>query len=137
MQTVRDEVASMAVPKFDALMLPLLQVAVDGNEHRLNDLAALIADRLNLSEADRTEKMSSGKSRFRNRVYWAKLYLNQAKAIDTIRPGIFCIAERGRMLLAQHADRLTVEDLVQFPEFRTFKAKSGTGTHRVRRADKD
>lgn len=127
----------MTVPKFDALMLPLLQVAADGREHRLNHLVGLIADQLSLTEADRTEKMASGQSRFRNRVYWAKLYLNQAKAIDTVRPGIFCIAKRGRTLAETHADRITIEDLMQFPEFRAFKAKSGAGTHSVRRGDKD
>jgi restriction system protein len=127
----------MAVPKFDALMLPLLQVAADGEEHRLGDLVTLIAQRLQLSESDRTEKMASGQSRFRNRVYWAKLYLNQAKAIETKRPGVFCIVERGRSLLEEHAQKLTAEDLMQFPEFRAFKAKSGSGTHSVRRADKD
>lgn len=131
------EPEGMAVPRFDALMLPLLQVAADGEEHRLGDLVALIADRLELSEADRTEKMASGQSRFRNRVYWAKLYLNQAKAIETRRPGVFCIADRGRSLVERHAQKLAVEDLMQFPEFRSFKAKSGLGTHRVRRADKD
>lgn len=127
----------MAVPKFDALMLPLLQVAADGQEHRLNDLVTSIADRLDLSEADRTERMSSGQARFRSRVYWAKLYLNQARAIETVRPGLFKIVERGRALLEQHAERITVDALMQFPEFRAFKAKSGTGTHKVRRADKD
>jgi hypothetical protein len=127
----------MAVPKFDALMLPLLQVAADGQEHRLNDLITLIAERLNLSEADRTEKMASGQSRFRNRVYWAKLYLNQAKAIETIRPGVFTISERGRTLLEQDEERITVDALMEFSEFRAFKAKSGAGTHKVRRADKD
>lgn len=127
----------MAVPKFDALMRPLLQVAADGQEHRLNDLVTLIADRLKLSETDRSERMSSGQSRFRNRVYWAKLYLNQAKAIETVRPGVFKIAERGRTLLEQDLERITVDALMQFPEFRAFKAKSGTNTHKVRRADKD
>ncbi|MEO9263744.1 MAG: winged helix-turn-helix domain-containing protein [Candidatus Baltobacteraceae bacterium] len=105
-------------------------------EHKLNDLVALIADRLNLSEPERLEKMASGQSRFRNRVYWAKLYLNQAKAIETIRPGIFSITERGRSLLAQNGERIAVDALMQFSEFRAFKAKSGTGTHNVRRADK-
>jgi hypothetical protein len=50
------EAVIMAVPKFDALMLPLLQVAADGQEHRLASLTAVIADRLNLTEADRNEK---------------------------------------------------------------------------------
>jgi len=118
-------------------MLPLLQVAGDGQEHRLSDVVDLIADRLHLSDADRAEKMASGQSRFRNRVYWAKFYLNQAKAIDTIRPGVFTIAERGRALLDRHSEDLTIEALMQFPEFRAFKTTSGVGTHKVRRADKD
>lgn len=127
----------MAVPKFDALLLPLIQVAADGREHRLNDLVALIADRISLSEADRNEKMASGQSRFRNRVYWAKLHLSQARAIDTIRPGVFAITERGRALLEKYTERLTVDALMEFAEYRGFKAKSGAGTHKVRRADKD
>jgi len=118
-------------------MSPLLQVAADGKEHRLNDIVPLIADELNLSQADRTEQMQSGQPRFRNRVYWAKLYLSQAGAIDTIRPGVFVITDRGRTLLSNGSDRVTVDDLNAFPEFRAFRAKVGTGTHRVRRVDKD
>ncbi len=127
----------MAVPKFDSLMLPLLQAAADGNEHRLNDLAPIIADTLNLSEADRNEPMASGKSRFRNRVYWAKLYLSQAKVIDTIRPGVFCITDRGRKLLERKLERIAIDDLMEFTEFRSFRAKSNVPVHKVRLADRD
>lgn len=127
----------MAVPKFDALMLPLLEAAADGKEHRISDLVSAIADSLKLSEADRTEPMASGHSRFRNRVYWAKLYLSQAMAIDTIRAGVFTITQRGRDLLERNPSRITVEDLMAFAEFRAFRAKSGSDTHKVRRADGD
>ena len=65
----------MPVPKFDALMLPLLKIASDGQEHRLNDVIQPIANALGLSDADREEQIPSGQSRLRNRIYWAKLYL--------------------------------------------------------------
>ncbi len=127
----------MAVPKFDALMLPLLRAAANGKEHRLNDLVSIIADSLDLSDADRTEPMASGSSRFRNRVYWAKLYLSQAKAIDTIRPGVVTITNRGRDLLSDRPNGIAVEDLMAFAEFRAFRERSASGTHKVRRVDKD
>jgi hypothetical protein len=81
--------------------------------------------------------VGSGQPRFPNRIYWAKLYLNQAKAIETVRPGVISITDRGRTLIEQHADRISVEALLQFSEFRVFKAKSSAGTHKVRGTDKD
>lgn len=68
------EEPGMPVPKFDALMMPLLKLSSDGKDHRLNDVVQEIADELSLSEADRAEQIPSGQSRLRNRIYWAKLY---------------------------------------------------------------
>ena len=127
----------MAIPKFDTLFLPLLVVVADGKDHRLNDIVPAVADALHLPESDRVEKMASGKARFRNRVYWAKLYLSQAKAIENAGPGTVRITERGRDLLERHPSDITIEDLTQFPEFQVFRAKSSRASHSVRRADKD
>ena len=118
------ENAFMAVPKFDALMLPLLEFASDGEEHRLNDAVPVLADRLGLSEADRAETIPSGASRFRNRLYWAKLYLSQAKAMDTLGAGRFRINDRGRELLSRGLSQITPNTLTEFPEFQAFMAKS-------------
>jgi restriction system protein len=114
----------MAVPKFDALIQPLLALAADGKEHRLSDVVPALADQLGLSEADRAETMASGKSRFRNRCYWAKLYLSQAKAIDTVSPGVFRINDRGRELLARNLPAIAPRMLMEFPEFQAFMAKT-------------
>ncbi len=76
----------MPVPKFDALMLPLLKLANDGKEHRLNEAIQPLADELGLSDADRSEQIPSGQSRFRNRIYWAKLYLSQADGLAKKAP---------------------------------------------------
>jgi restriction system protein len=118
----------MAVPRFDALMLPLLQIAADDKQHRLNDVVPALASALKLSDADRAEQIPSGQSRLRNRVYWAKLYLSQAKAIDTVGPGLFQITQRGRELLARSLDRITPDLLMEYPEFRSFRAKSKSGS---------
>lgn len=105
-------------------MLPLLKVAADGKDHRLGDVITALADSLHLSEADLSEQMESGKLRFRNRVYWAKLYLNQAGAIETVAPGIFRITRRGEELISRQPDRITVDVLAEFSEFRAFQARS-------------
>ncbi len=114
----------MPVPKFDALMLPLLRLAKDGEEHRLKDAIALIADELHLSESDREELLPSGQSRLRNRIYWAKAYLSQAKALDSVGSGVFRINDRGRDLLTRNLPRITTDLLMEYPEFVAFRAKS-------------
>lgn len=114
----------MPVPKFDQIMLPLLEIAADGKEHRLNDVVPALADRFNLTEAERAETIPSGQSRLRNRTYWAKLYLSQARAIDTVGAGLFRINERGRDLLARDLKTISAGTLMAFPEFQAFRAKS-------------
>jgi restriction system protein len=121
----------MAVPTFDALMLPLLRVAADGKEHTIKDAAPAIAQALQLTDADRAETIPSGAPRLRNRVYWAKLYLSQAKALESLGPGRFRITTRGHELLATHPDGIRVADLQLYPEFVAFRNKSRGGRGRT------
>lgn len=127
----------MAVPTYDALMLPLLKLAADGQDHRLADVAPPIADSLGLSKADLAETIPSGQLRFMNRVYWAKLYLSQAKVLDSATRGTFRINARGRELLARNLDRITPDLLTEFPDFVAFLERSKSNAHSVRRTDKD
>lgn len=69
----------MAIPDYESLMLPLLTLAGDQQEHRISDVVTSLADKLDLSEADRLQLLPSGKqSTFANRVHWARTYLVQA-----------------------------------------------------------
>ena len=43
----------MAIPDFQSLMLPLLQLAVDGEEHSLAESRAPLAEQFNLTEEER------------------------------------------------------------------------------------
>jgi restriction endonuclease Mrr len=81
----------MAVPDFQSLMLPLLRVASDGQEHSLAEARDALAREFQLSDPDLEEPLPSGRqSKFSNRVAWAKSYLQPAgyscpRAEDTSR----------------------------------------------------
>jgi restriction endonuclease Mrr len=63
----------MAIPVFQSLMLPLLKITSDGQEHSRSDVVRILADEFNLSDEDKSEMLPSGRQgRFDNRVAWAK-----------------------------------------------------------------
>ncbi len=65
----------MAVPDFQSIMRPFLEVASDGNEHRIASMATDLAQVLTLTEGDIDEMLPSGRqTRFRNRVNWVATY---------------------------------------------------------------
>ncbi|MCE2928657.1 MAG: winged helix-turn-helix domain-containing protein, partial [Candidatus Caenarcaniphilales bacterium] len=68
----------MAIPNYEAMMLPLLNALQDGNEHNFNDVVDNIAQSLNLSDAEKEEKISSGQNTLKNRIGWARTYLKKA-----------------------------------------------------------
>ena len=45
----------MTVPGFQSMMLPLLKLAGDGNEHYFRDAIDALANQFNLSDSDRRE----------------------------------------------------------------------------------
>jgi restriction system protein len=78
----------MAVPDFQTLMLPFLEVAGDGNEHTFGGMANALADQLNLSAEERNEMVPSGRqTRLMNRVYWISTHFKNARLIESLRRG--------------------------------------------------
>ncbi len=111
----------MAVPDYQSLMLPLLRALADGNDHEVADVRDRIAKELNLTEADRTELLPSGKQAgFNNRVGWAKTYLDKAGLVSSPRRGVYRITEAGQGLLRQNPNRIDRQLLMQFESFRDF-----------------
>lgn len=117
----------MAIPGYQEFMYPFLKMLEDGQEHSLRESYIRIADEFNLTEQEREEMLPSGKQRIlHNRVGWTRTYLKKAGLLNTVRPGIFVITERGRQLLAD--PNVTAIDnafLMQYEEFRQFKNKGG------------
>lgn len=112
----------MAVPSFQAMLLPILEIASDGKEHSLRDTVEGVADRLALGDADRAEVLPSGRQRrLVNRVSWAFIYLARAGLLERTKRGCYHITERGLALLSRKPVALSMETLYEFPEFREFK----------------
>jgi restriction system protein len=115
----------MAVPDYQSLMLPLLKIAADGNEHRLSESTETLAQYFNLSDQDRKELLPSGRQRkFDNRVHWARTYLAKANLITPTGRSRFRLTEQGAKVLKSNPPQINVKYLEQFPEFIEFRNKS-------------
>jgi len=112
----------MAIPDFQTLMLPLLELAADGQEHLVRDSIDRLADQFGLSEAERRELLPSGQQpTFDNRVAWARTYLKKAGLLEAPRRGYFRLTQRGREVLASKPDQINIGFLSRYPEFVKFR----------------
>ena len=114
----------MAVPDFQSLMLPLLKITGDGNEHTTSEVIETLAQKLGLDEHDRDELLPSGKQRkLDNRVHGTKTYLQKALLLSSTGRSRFRITDRGVTLLKSNPLAINIKTLNQFPEFvlRTFR----------------
>ncbi len=117
------------IPGFQSFMLPLLEVARDG-ETSVSHASDLIAERFHLNPDERTQLLPSGKqSVLLNRVHWAKLYLTKAGLLDSPRRGRFIISDAGRELLANSPQQINTKYLLTIPSFKNFyKGNQESGT---------
>lgn len=122
----------MPIPDFQNLMLPMLQLAADGQERRLSDAIEALAQQFQLSEAERAELLPSGiQPKFDNRVGWVRTYLGKALLLESPKRGWFRISERGRAVLAQQPARIDMAFLSQYPEYHAFRSRGRTAENSV------
>jgi restriction system protein len=113
----------VAIPDFQTLMLPFLQFASDWNEHAMGEARESLAEQFRLTQEERAALLPSGRQAvFNNRVAWAKVYLQRAGLLDSPHRGHFRISDRGRELLRNPPERITIKYLEQFPEFIEFRS---------------
>ena len=90
----------MAIPDYQTFMLPLLQLAEDGKEHKLSKAIEVLSDKFNLSEEEKETLLPSGtQTIIYNRVGWARTYLHKAGLLNIPKRGYFQITVRGKELL--------------------------------------
>lgn len=116
----------MAVPGFQDLMLPFLQICSDGKERTVMEIGEIIGQQLNLSEVDLQEMMASGQTKFYNRTAWVKSYFGKAGLLGFPSRGKFKITQRGIDLLKSNPKTIRIKTLDQYPEF--VKFHKGTQT---------
>lgn len=127
---MQDRGITMAVPGYQDFMYPFLKQLEDGKEYRLQDLYVLLANHFNLTDEDIAEKLPSGKQTLlRNRIGWARTYLNKSGLIRTVRRAVFTITEEGLKVIKDPTlTRIDRKFLTQYESFNEFINKTKTDT---------
>src|SRR4051812_35855932 len=112
----------MSVPDFQSLMLPILRISGDGQEHTSSEASELLARQFSLTEADLRELLPSGKQpKYTNRIGWATTYLRKTKLLEGTGRGRFRITDRGLTVLRENPSRVDLKYLKRFSELATFR----------------
>jgi restriction system protein len=121
----------MAVPDYQSMMLPLLKIASDRQEHSLGEIIETLALQFGLTDADKQEILPSGRqAKFDNRVGWARTYLKKAGLVESTGRAKFRITERGLQVLKGNPVGINNRFLQQFPEFLEFQNVSRQSNRR-------
>jgi len=115
----------LPIPDFQSLMLPLLEHVADGAEYTIAGSRDILADRYNMTEEERSQRLPSGAANtFYNRLAWAKTYLERAGLLIKIKRGVFKISNTGIELLRNPPERIDINYLQRFDAFNEFRKKS-------------
>ncbi|MDY1592127.1 MAG: restriction endonuclease [Methanofastidiosum sp.] len=110
----------MPIPNFQTLMLPLLKLLKDKQEHTMKNIIENLSDQFNLTDEERRIPTSVWKKEplISNRSYWARFYLKKAGLVESNKPGFVKITDRGLNTLDKNLPRIDTKYLYNFLEFR-------------------
>ncbi len=124
----------MAIPKYDEMMLPLLQLLGDGQEHHQRDLAARLGDHFALTDEERNLMLPSTQSTYlRNRQGWAGFHLRKAGLVELSRKATLRITPLGEALLKDPPPRIDRDFLMRFEPFKQFMSEQKQRGHAAAR----
>jgi restriction system protein len=123
----------VTIPDYQTVMLRLLRLAADDQDHSLREAIERLANEFDLAEEERKELLPSGsQASFDNRVGWARTYMKKAGVLESPWRGHLRITPRGLEALKGNPETISVKFLERCPEFREFRTKS---TSRVSKND--
>ena len=108
------------VPTFEKFLYPFLLSLKDG-ELTINQMLEKITAFFNLSEEDLQVRTKSGRvTQVNDRIGWARQYFRRALLIDIPKNGTYCLTERGKDFLKKHPHSITIDDLMEIPEYAAY-----------------
>lgn len=115
----------MTIPPYSSLMLPLLQLAGDGAEHKLVEATETLADYIGLSVDERAALTPDGRRlKFHYRVQYALTCLRKAGLLAAAGRGAFKLTATGAKVLQSSPLHIDRAFLMQFPSFVDFVTRS-------------
>ena len=124
----------VTVPDFQSLMPTCLQIISDGNMYSFKDIVQEIAEKLKLTDEQRTANLGKigSRSTFTNNVNFALSYLFMAGLIEKPRRACFQIAEVGKTLLGKKPEKINIRFLSEnYPSFAERQKKWRKPTERT------
>lgn len=101
---------TMAIPTFDKLLRPVLDLATKQPITRGAATEAMIKQ-FDLTAEEIAHKLASGGSTIRNRTGWAMTFLTKATLIEKVAPKTYQATGLAKDFLAKHPDRIREADL--------------------------
>lgn len=115
----------MAIPDFQTIMLPLLEVAGDGVQRSSKEIRAELAVKFDLDESELAELIPSGRAPvFANRVAWAIVFLQRAGLLERPKRAHYVITAEGISVVESKPDRVDVQYLQRYPSFAEWRNAS-------------
>lgn len=111
----------MAIPGFQEMMYPVLQIYSDGKEYRPSEIEQRVADNMSIPEEDRQILLPSEvETVLRNRVNWAVYDLFRAGLLERKKRGYYHITDIGRKELGQTKE-FSIQYLKKYKAFADFQ----------------
>jgi restriction system protein len=108
------------VPTFEKFLYPFLLFLKEG-ELTINQMREKITAYFSLSEEDLQVRTKSGRlTQVNDRIGWARQYFRRAMLIDIPKNGTYCLTERGKEFLKKHPNNITINDLMEIPEYAAY-----------------
>lgn len=112
----------MAIPDYQTLMLPLLNLIKDGQEYHFGPLVSVLSEHFKLTEEERKQLLPSGQmTTIKSRAGWARTYLKKAGLLEQPKRGFLKITPRGLDVMKLNPTRIDSKFLERFPEFIAFR----------------
>ena len=123
----------VAIPGFQSMMLPVLQILGDGKAWLRKDIIAELAEQINLTQEQQKLRYKNGSSVLSGMFSWVWINLRKAGLMESIETGYYKITKAGQTLLQQNPDAINCRFLKEnYPAYAQWlqerrKPRNGSG----------
>ena len=106
----------MSLPNMETMMLPLLKILGDQQEHSRSEVIDILAHQFDVSEVERELKIANGQGKFDNLTYWVRAHFIQEEVIENLENSHFRITAKGLRILKSNPPSIDLKFLREFPD---------------------